>query len=500
MLDSWEEEEKEIFNKMSSGYNFMAYINRESEDPKNQKVQEDNKIVNYLYIYGIIDQLKSYNLKKETFELTKPFSDKNSSSNSENFQMKRINNYENFEPIQVSCNKMSMAAILKQNTKNENTNESTDAITNLEKLSILTEIKSSLKAKKLTFQNYFFDDLNNESLYDDGDGGGKRSENTNFLTSEDNLKKKILNLINNIDKYQEDLKALLDILKSKTTGGREVDLLILFLAVYESKEKNFHMELFTSTRLMIMGEFALNCIEHMAGKDYFKKWLYYFTENLIYELPIIILPIKQVELGENHILILTIDGIVYSWGDGSLGATGNGIKEFHTHPSKVIFPSDNTYITRIACGSRHSMALDSQKCLYSWGFGQKGRLGHDNENNVRFPKLIELLSSSKILMFDAGDNYSACITETKQLYSWGAGEYGRLGHAGINDQHHPKKVNIPEVVIYVKCEYFCMIVFTVTNGEENKVYAIGAKYLFLPDSNEMNRIQTREKTQLMYLK
>lgn len=40
----------------------------------------------------------------------------------------------------------------------------------------------------------------------------------------------------------------------------------------------------------------------------------------------------------------------------------------------------------------------------------------------------------------AGGAHSACITSAGELYTWGKGRYGRLGHGDSEDQSKPKMV------------------------------------------------------------
>lgn len=40
----------------------------------------------------------------------------------------------------------------------------------------------------------------------------------------------------------------------------------------------------------------------------------------------------------------------------------------------------------------------------------------------------------------AGGAHSACVTAAGDLYTWGKGRYGRLGHSDSEDQLKPKLV------------------------------------------------------------
>ena len=46
------------------------------------------------------------------------------------------------------------------------------------------------------------------------------------------------------------------------------------------------------------------------------------------------------------------------------------------------------------------------------------------------------------MSISAGGAHSACITSTGELYTWGKGRYGRLGHGDSEDQPKPRMVRI----------------------------------------------------------
>ena len=46
----------------------------------------------------------------------------------------------------------------------------------------------------------------------------------------------------------------------------------------------------------------------------------------------------------------------------------------------------------------YALALSEEGEVYSWGRGSKGRLGHNNNDNVKSPKLIEALAGKNIKM------------------------------------------------------------------------------------------------------
>jgi len=58
------------------------------------------------------------------------------------------------------------------------------------------------------------------------------------------------------------------------------------------------------------------------------------------------------------------------------------------------------------------------------------------------PRVIESLRGVEVVDVAAGGAHSACITSSGELYTWGKGRYGRLGHGDSEDQLKPKLVGV----------------------------------------------------------
>lgn len=72
---------------------------------------------------------------------------------------------------------------------------------------------------------------------------------------------------------------------------------------------------------------------------------------------------------------------------------------FKGQSKEVTLSNQNHEFAHIACGAEHSFALTTTGELYSWGLGFKGQLGHgDFENKLR-PTLVKNLSPS---FFESG--------------------------------------------------------------------------------------------------
>ena len=56
------------------------------------------------------------------------------------------------------------------------------------------------------------------------------------------------------------------------------------------------------------------------------------------------------------------------------------------------------------------------------------------------PKLVEALNGLTVIDIAVGSAHSAAIVSEGDLYTWGLGEYGRLGHGDTETQLKPKMV------------------------------------------------------------
>lgn len=138
-----------------------------------------------------------------------------------------------------------------------------------------------------------------------------------------------------------------------------------------------------------------------------------------------------VHSGGKHAMAITLDGKIFSWGEGEDGKLGHGNRLTLEKP-KLIESLRTKRVRDIACGSAHSAAITSQGELYTWGLGEYGRLGHGDNNTLLKPKLIQKLVGQRVVQVACGsrDAQTLCLTEDGLVYSWGDGDFGKLGRGG----------------------------------------------------------------------
>lgn len=76
-------------------------------------------------------------------------------------------------------------------------------------------------------------------------------------------------------------------------------------------------------------------------------------------------------------MAITDRGNLYSWGENRNGQLGIGNLIDQTNPQLVTIPNGEKPIS-IALGQQHSMVVTDKGNLYSWGYNNLGQLGLGN--------------------------------------------------------------------------------------------------------------------------
>ena len=80
------------------------------------------------------------------------------------------------------------------------------------------------------------------------------------------------------------------------------------------------------------------------------------------------------------------------------------------------------------------------------GKGSYGRLGLGDSNNQSMPKKLVLeppRSMRKVSSSKGSDGHTLAVTGEGEVFSWGDGDYGKLGHGNSATQKYPKIIQGP---------------------------------------------------------
>lgn len=88
-------------------------------------------------------------------------------------------------------------------------------------------------------------------------------------------------------------------------------------------------------------------------------------------------------------------------------------------------------VVRVSTGPAHAAALTEKGEVWTWGVGKRGRLGHGGESDEARPRCIEekRWMGNTIRCIACGEQHTAALTSEGRLWLWGDNTYGQLGDA-----------------------------------------------------------------------
>ncbi|XP_038722563.1 PH, RCC1 and FYVE domains-containing protein 1-like [Tripterygium wilfordii] len=191
-----------------------------------------------------------------------------------------------------------------------------------------------------------------------------------------------------------------------------------------------------------------------------------------------------VACGEYHTCAVSTSGDLFTWGDGThnAGLLGHGTDVSHWIPKRVSGPLEGLQVLSIACGSWHSALATSNGKLFTFGDGAFGVLGHGDRESVSCPKEVQLLSGLKTIKVACGVWHTAAIVEvmgqsganisSRKLFTWGDGDKYRLGHGNKNTYLLPTCVS--SLIDYNFHQLACGHTMTVALTTSGHVFTMGS--------------------------
>ncbi|CAI0405268.1 unnamed protein product [Linum tenue] len=164
------------------------------------------------------------------------------------------------------------------------------------------------------------------------------------------------------------------------------------------------------------------------------------------------IPIKMVAAGAEHTAAITEDGELYGWGWGRYGNLGLGDRNDRLVPEKVSLANEEKMVI-VACGWRHTISVSSSGGLYSYGWSKYGQLGHGDFEDHLTPHKLEALKESSITQISGGWRHTMAVTSDGKLYGWGWNKFGQVGVGDNADHCSPAQLKFPrdQKVVQIAC-------------------------------------------------
>ncbi|KAF3680726.1 putative microtubule-associated protein RP/EB family member 1B-like [Capsicum annuum] len=154
------------------------------------------------------------------------------------------------------------------------------------------------------------------------------------------------------------------------------------------------------------------------------------------------LNVTSAACGDYHTCATTISGDLYTWGEGTFNfcLLGHGTGISHWTPKKVRGPLVGKHVSYVSCGPWHSAVITSLGQLFTFGDGTFGALGHGDRSSIAIPREVETLQGQRTVRVSCGHWHTAAVVELsfddsgssnsppRKLFTWGNGDDGQLGH------------------------------------------------------------------------
>lgn len=194
--------------------------------------------------------------------------------------------------------------------------------------------------------------------------------------------------------------------------------------------------------------------------------------------------VEFVACGEYHTCVVSTSGDLFTWGDGThnAGLLGHGTDVSHWIPKRVTGPLEGLQVLSVACGTWHSALATSNGKLFTFGDGTYGVLGHGDRVSVPYPKEVQSLSGLKTIKVACGVWHTAAIVEvmgpsgtnasSRKLFTWGDGDKYRLGHG--NKETYLLPTCVSSLIDYNFHQLACGHAVTVALTTSGHVFTMGA--------------------------
>nr|XP_043640125.1 PH, RCC1 and FYVE domains-containing protein 1-like [Erigeron canadensis] len=192
-----------------------------------------------------------------------------------------------------------------------------------------------------------------------------------------------------------------------------------------------------------------------------------------------------VACGEFHTCAVTMSGELYTWGDGThnAGLLGHGTNVSHWIPKRIVDPLEGLKVASVTCGPWHTALITSTGQLFTFGDGTFGVLGHGDRENVSCPREVESLLGLRTIAVACGVWHTAAVVEvivtrsssgvsSGKLFTWGDGDKNRLGHGDREPRLKPTCV--PSLIDYNFHKVACGHSLTVGLTTTRHVFTMGS--------------------------
>ncbi len=144
---------------------------------------------------------------------------------------------------------------------------------------------------------------------------------------------------------------------------------------------------------------------------------------------------SRVVAGSNHSVALDTDGHVLTWGKNDVGQLGIGTTTDEVAPVQVTAFANGI---DISAGYNHTVALKSDGTVWTWGGNLYGQLGDRTNTNRNTPVQVPGLAGITAVL--SGAYHTIALKSDGTVWAWGDNGYGQLGDGSLFNRTMPVQV------------------------------------------------------------
>jgi alpha-tubulin suppressor-like RCC1 family protein len=170
--------------------------------------------------------------------------------------------------------------------------------------------------------------------------------------------------------------------------------------------------------------------------------------------------IIEMSLGLNHSLCLDSQGRVWGFGWNGHGQLGLGHYIDRSVPTLISRLGD---IIQICCGSDYSLCLDNHGNVWPFGGNSYGQLGLGNCEELEMEcdeySLVKIPNLKNIVQVSTSNIHSLCLDDQGHVWSFGCNHKGQLGLGDYTNRIFPILIPTLENIIEIYAGYdysFCL--------------------------------------------
>ena len=156
--------------------------------------------------------------------------------------------------------------------------------------------------------------------------------------------------------------------------------------------------------------------------------------------------VKAIASRGYHSLALKQDGTVWAWGRGDWGLLGDGFNQARSSPVQVVGLTGHGTVSALSSGGEVNVALMSDRTLLAWGRNDHGQVGNgmvDTSDTGQWTpvSVVSTTGLTTVAQVATGWAHSVALDPNGNVWTWGANDEGELGNGTTISSSVPIKVN-----------------------------------------------------------